>query len=478
MYIETESGNMEYVHESKENKEKAMMSIYTENGKIDYSGELKSIKGHGNQTWDEFEKKSYNIEVTSEEELLNMGNASKWILLSNVYDVSNLRNKLVYDFADEVGLEYSPDSKWIDLYINHEYVGLYLLCEKNEISDNRIDIEKNGSCLISIEREDRLKKQNYPYILTQENQALRIRDGQREYDKLEELWQNIENLILESDSEKLFEAIDIDSWVKKYLIEEIFGNLDGCLISQFFYYDNNSKLVYAGPVWDYDHAIGNDYDEKWNITNPRTSVVNRQLFSELNFSWWQSLYDNETFYNYMISIYSEEMLPAIKQLLDEQIDIYVEKIVQASYMNKVRWDSLYKDYDFQVEVEKVTNYIVEHIDYLNKLWLEKNQYYQISAENSTGTNLYYSVVSGEQCNEIPLLDDMEDKKFVGWYYCDTDEHFDQNQPIYKDTEIYAKWEESSLKQMKKIGKLIPFGVILIMGIAFLIIDISRTKRNG
>ena len=151
VYIDTESGNMDYIHENKENKESGKISIYTSVEGIDYSGDLTSIKGRGNNTWDEFEKKPYNIELQNESNLLGMGKASQWVLLANADDHSNLRNKLVYDFSDEIGLEFSPDSRWVDLYLNGEYAGLYLLSERNEVHENRVNIDKTDGALLSIE---------------------------------------------------------------------------------------------------------------------------------------------------------------------------------------------------------------------------------------------------------------------------------------------------------------------------------------
>lgn len=52
------------------------------------------------------------------------------------------------------------------------------------------------------------------------------------------------------------EYIDIVSWAKQYLIQEWTSNWDAGLTSNFFYKDVDSKL-FAGPLWDFDTAIGN-----------------------------------------------------------------------------------------------------------------------------------------------------------------------------------------------------------------------------
>lgn len=78
--------------------------------------------------------------------------------------------------------------------------------------------------------------------------------------QMEGILQSVENAIVsESGVDPITgkhwqELIDLDSWARKYLIEEIFASTDSGNFSQFYYYDGaeeNGKL-YAGPIWDFD----------------------------------------------------------------------------------------------------------------------------------------------------------------------------------------------------------------------------------
>ena len=42
-------------------------------------------------------------------------------------------------------LDFQPSSIFIDVYVNNEYFGLYLLCEQIEVNEGRVDIENNYS---------------------------------------------------------------------------------------------------------------------------------------------------------------------------------------------------------------------------------------------------------------------------------------------------------------------------------------------
>lgn len=77
---------------------------------------------------------------------------------------------------------------------------------------------------------------------------------------------------------------------------------------------------------------------------------------------------------------------------------------------------------------------------------------------------------------LPQLEDTEYYTFEGWYYSNTDEPFDETAPITEDTQIYAKWEDAPAKRVRQIMKLIPLGVIAVIGFGLLTVEISRIRR--
>ena len=153
VYIETQSGTMDYIHTQKGNEEPGVIRVYSPEGILDYSGRIKGINGRGNATWEKSEKKPYSLKLENEADLLGMGMAEKWILLANAQDPSHIRNKLAADLASSFGLMYTAETEWVDLYLNGCYVGLYLLSERNEVHPQRVDLIKN-SFLVSMEKKN------------------------------------------------------------------------------------------------------------------------------------------------------------------------------------------------------------------------------------------------------------------------------------------------------------------------------------
>lgn len=485
MYIHTQTGNMEYVHAKKGNRESGTLTLYLPDGRICYCGNLASIQGRGNSTWTGHEKKPYSLELKEEGNLLNMGSAQKWVLLANAKDPSSLRNKVIYDFADQIGFPYAPDSDWVDLYLNGEYRGLYLLSERNEVHPERVDISESGSFLVSMEDSSRIKAQKYSNISTTAGQCLRVHyPDNPSSDQLQELknvWQSVENAILaENDRDPVtgktwMEQIDLDSWVKKYLIEEVFGNVDACFFSQYFYCNGNDeeKRIYAGPVWDYDQSMG--LESTWQIRGSNTLLANRKA-AKAGYAtpWFSSLYQKKFFYDRLIAVYNDEFLPLLQGFLPEHLESCGRIIAQASRLNRIRWHL--ETSDVWSPVEYLQTYMRERRVFLNRIWLEQVPYHMVKADNAKGGNYgFYAVCSGEMLSDLPAFADVPTWKFLGWYDSDTGERFDFSAPIYEDKVLQANWQARPRLFLGRLVKIIPS--VGLGSLLFLLLTTDRKRQE-
>lgn len=105
------------------------------------------VKVRGNWTTT-YEKKPLRIKFDEKQNLLglNSGNELKnWLLLAEYKDASMLRDKTALQLARELygdsGL-YAADSELVEVRINGEYWGVYLLTEQQEVSSKRVSITK------------------------------------------------------------------------------------------------------------------------------------------------------------------------------------------------------------------------------------------------------------------------------------------------------------------------------------------------
>lgn len=491
MFLNTQSGTMDYIHARKGNEESGLIRVYSPDGTLDYSGEIKNINGRGNATWEKSEKKAYSINLENETDLLEMGSAEKWILLANAQDPSQIRNKLTADLANMLGLPYTAESEWVDLYLNGCYAGLYLLSERNEVHPQRVNIDEDGF-LVSMEKKTRLDKQNYPYVQTERGLAFRLHYpsnvGMNTAAMVEEKLQSLENAILSEEgidpvTGKSWEMlIDIDSWARVYLLCEIVGNLDSYRASQYFYRDTKDGVIYAGPVWDSDKAMGNDNDCVWSIPNPDVFVVCRYLKDVfVGTRWMRNLLQKDQFYEKVMTLFLDEFYPVIETHLDGLIRSYGETIAAAFELNRVRWQSEVNAGSMQEELAQVSDYVHEHIRFLYSAWVEEVPYCQVSFQNITNDQ-FRSVVAGQTLEDIPVMGEKEKQMFQGWFREESDEPFDFNSPITEDIALYAKWIDKSKETqiVEKMGnpiKLVPLCVIGAIGFCLLLIDIKRFRKS-
>ena len=102
-----------------------------------YDGDAE-IRGRGNSTWTA-NKKPYRVKLGSKADLFGMGKSKHWVLLSNPYDSSLMRNAVSYNFSADLGLEYQK-SVWVEVVLNGTTMGNYELCEHVRVDDTRVDI--------------------------------------------------------------------------------------------------------------------------------------------------------------------------------------------------------------------------------------------------------------------------------------------------------------------------------------------------
>ena len=146
VFIDTQDDSLETVNADKKNTTGINLDIYNADGTVVYRSDREyTDKFHvrGNSTW-LCEKKPYRLKLSDSVDLFGMGASKKWVLLANAYDETQMRNKLVYDLAGQLGDLWAPGSVYVDVYVDDQYLGLYQLCEAVEISESRLDITEDA----------------------------------------------------------------------------------------------------------------------------------------------------------------------------------------------------------------------------------------------------------------------------------------------------------------------------------------------
>ena len=242
-------------------------------GSFEFDGKTyyMSIKGRGNYTWKQ-EKKPYNITIYEDSEwgsktkakLVDGVSSKKWSLLANYADSTLIRNKIGYDLADDLGI--GLKSRYVDLWMNGEFLGNYLLTPKTDYAaskkgymlelDNKID---NIDPQFDLTGLDLIRSgENCYNKFTLKDLGDDAKDAGVDVNSIQQWMQTMLNAVLDKTSSDYLKYIDLDSWAKMYILQEFYKNYDVISGSLFMHRDgltDNDKLI-AGPVWDLDNALG------------------------------------------------------------------------------------------------------------------------------------------------------------------------------------------------------------------------------
>lgn len=344
-------------------------NLYTEGIKKDIASSLIVVSADGTQKWTGEgsiklrgnstaggQKKPYNIKFNKgqKQDLFGFGEERKWSLLANTFDKSLIRNQVGMQFHANVvepgsqDHNYTSKSEAVDLYIDGNYLGSYLLLESVESGKSRVDIDdenkENHEILLELDGTgrdrggdahlrkddgqgdegklaDKLEKSGYWFTINAPEGPGFDGNDEDTVKERTDFWNNyldksiftynyltdVETEIskgADSDFNKIAEMIDIKSFVNFYITAELWKITDVGFSSVRFYIKNvdGKDVLYAGPLWDLDLSSGNNAD-------PTETGLHAQTGNK----WFGWLMQNPTFKEKVRERY-EELLPEIKKL--------------------------------------------------------------------------------------------------------------------------------------------------------------------
>ena len=387
VFIETESGSLDGINQDRAHKETGTFSAL-ENGSLTMNGAaLEYMKGRGNSSWAYNEKRSYNLKFEKKTALFGMKPAKKWALISNNMDPSLMRNAIAYSAAQASNLPFAVHYAYVDLYVNGEYRGNYLLCEKIEVGKNRIaiadldkaneeanpdlhlsdvprmeNVSKKGSrawCDIPQEPENisggYLLEYDLPEVFEEERSGFITKNGtclflhspehatKGEIDYVAALYEAFEEALLSKDGinaagKHYSDYIDEDSFVEGLLLREITQNEDRGRTSWYIFLPQNEQRFYMGPVWDFDQSMRDaallpdfaDVLGRSSYERKTGEILNHEkTFLDL-------LYSHRDFVDRMSARFFE-MKPSFFDELSKRAETIRTLIQSSAAMDAVRW---------------------------------------------------------------------------------------------------------------------------------------------
>lgn len=490
IFINTESGNIGYLHGDKTNKDTGDICVVREDGSTEYRGYLERISGRGNSTW-AHAKKPYTIKLKEKFPLCGLDTGNKWCLLALWREGSKMDNKIAMDIAEELRLPYSVQGTWVDLYLNGEYAGNYLLTESVSVGEGRVDIynlekenkrynrdiagaaayEKednkgyliesgdniSGGYLIEKEHPDEYETEAGSGFVTSAGNLFAVdapkHASEEQVRYIKDHVENIEQMA-QNGQREVWEYLDLDSFVKMFLIDEISLDIDAATKSVYLYKERDDDKLYSGPAWDFDNAFSDGesnrdgrmgYDYEYSILEDCMALPGR-------LQWYAALYDTPEM-KQRVSTEFVDLLPFFEEILNDRIDGYAEMISDSVSMDRVRWgkEILQDNFrgkceDYYANIKYLKYFLAKRLNWLCARWGADHEAFETpsSGEMHTITFANYEGVVGimEIMDGAELENPLEydESVYQGWINQYSGEIYRSKIPVYEDIVLYnPRW---------------------------------------
>lgn len=362
--------------------------------------EKAKIKLRGNST-SRLDKKSYRVKFDSKQKILDMpAKAKNWAIIANYSDKTLMRYLLAHKISSLFELNYSPACESVDMIVNGEFQGNFGFCDQMEEGKGRIEVtEMDETCIEEpevtggyvIAADGWAKQGGDKYYLSNKGVVLVIK-----YPKDNDIVKEQETYILNAFNQveeecynNITDKIDIDTFCKYLLVEDLTGNGE-TFWSTYMYKEREDDKIYFGPVWDFDLAFDNnqrvyptlekkDFIYKYDISAGTMNTLATNILSDEKVikrlkEIWLSFIQSKVTKNKLITYINE----------------IISKINESQKLNFIRWDILNTKIllnpvargSFEAETDYLIYFIDKRFDILDEI-VRKASYETINAEVET-----------------------------------------------------------------------------------------------
>ena len=343
-------------------------------GEQDIETSVIELRGRGNYTWTAHEKKAYKVKFPAKTAPLSLGQKNKtWVLLANVCDQSLLRNHVALQIAREFShITYEPNSTSVDLYLNGEYRGVYLLAEEITeshlaLDDSRVEDRLDTGYLVELSSyatDVAFTLADRKYEIKSDLSSDRsVAAAQKNY--IGKYMTSAYTALLGGDRKQTEQYIDVDTLVDAYLAEEVLKNLDMGWDSFYLHKDAGGRLRF-GPLWDFDLTLGNSNLGCELVTGLYCATVNEPTAPQSN-PWFVAAM-KQTWFRTLVRERWDEMCPVLSCYPAHILELG-ETYADSFERNFRRWDIMGTVQNRETALVTSLSTYPGHVAYLAS-WLE------------------------------------------------------------------------------------------------------------
>jgi hypothetical protein len=353
--------------------------IITENGQLvlEASGR---VKGRGNATWG-YEKKPYKIKFDEKQGVLGFAPNKDWVLLAEYCDKSLMRTAYMCELANAVGLPYPIHYRHVEVFMNNEYLGVYVLTDQVEKKKNRVAVSDDGFLL----ENDNYFWEEPLFFMTDYRQYWytfkypdpedgEIAPGDESYNFITGFMNDFERALygdnFKDPTTGYRKYIDVQSFAKWYLVMELTANLEP---NMYYVLPSRDSKLQIAPVWDAEWSMGLAHrDDEYAGWAGLPTQPDRYMEIWSKWKYFGRLFEDE----YFVDVVRQEwealgpLIPEFKKRMKAVSD----NIINAQARNFQRWQilgwhvsvGLINLGSWDKEVEYVHDFFADRINWLDE----------------------------------------------------------------------------------------------------------------
>ena len=239
-----------------------------------------------------YTKKPYKLKFldkpASNADVFGLPRGKSWTLLANYLDQTNIRNKVGLELGRRLKahgnhLTWTPDSRFVELFVNDQYRGAYQMTESVKIDKDRANVDETTGMIMDVDA-NKVEDPSIEFLATKSLTAFIFKDPDERNDadpkavtgaKFNAVKGQINafenklysNTATTRDDYPAF--LDKASAIDYYLVKEFTKDNDADFYkSHYFTWDQTIDVTeplnplqdgkfHFGPVWDFDRSAGN-----------------------------------------------------------------------------------------------------------------------------------------------------------------------------------------------------------------------------
>ncbi len=322
------------------------------------------IRGRGNTTWG-YVKKPYRLKFLEKTSLFGLPAEKSWVLLANYLDPTLIMNTVAFELGHRFGLPYTNHYNHVELYLNGEYKGSYMLTEQVQVKKSRVNVNEKTGFLVELDTyydEEPKFSSNILRLPVMIKSPEDLTDPAG-YDFVKDAVNGLEEALFGATFPNGYQdLIDVNTFIDFMLVNDIIRNTELMHPKSMYMYKDTDSKIGMGPLWDFDWAFGYSGGGHVYYTNPKEMLLKPNYTGGFTgYTFFCRFLDDPDFRTKYKARWNELYASKIATM-DIFIDEMATQLEKSQTENFEVWNNRL---NYKEQITKMKSWLKERTEYMN-----------------------------------------------------------------------------------------------------------------